>query len=247
MALHHDGFRSRLCPEMPEWLPVHRQRGLGVMHYARPVSPDSARPEDRAMTPRLARFAAAASLAASCALATVPAQAATTAPASATAPMKAPPTVGNFYVSAPHTPRTAKIGARPLSFTIHLRQDSRYHVAISVYLGWWAWTTPGLQQTRGVTVRWLNPENGQWEKPCSVDHSGDFYLGPTDLGLVLAKNQVVQIPVRMWFGPHAKQGTYHLTPGVAWWEVFNSSGQSFPAVLGEVPADGNTYLVHVRR
>ena len=161
--------------------------------------------------------------------------------------MKAPPTVGNFYVSAPHTPRTAKIGARPLSFTIHLRQDSRYHVAISVYLGWWAWTTPGLQQTRGVTVRWLNPENGQWEKPCSVDHSGDFYLGPTDLGLVLAKNQVVQIPVRMWFGPHAKQGTYHLTPGVAWWEVFNSSGQSFPAVLGEVPADGNTYLVHVRR
>lgn len=163
------------------------------------------------------------------------------APASA-----APRIVGTFHVSAPLMPRTAWIRGRALKFTIDVSQTSRFRVAVSMYLDLWAWTNPGFQQTRGIKVSWRDPVTGRWDKPYSIIRNGTWYLGPTDTSLVLTRDHVVRIPVRIWFGAGARAGTYNLTPGVAWYEVFNARGQSIPAVLTNTPPNGYTYRVRVR-
>ena len=159
---------------------------------------------------------------------------------------KPPPVVGNFRVSAPGIPRTAWIRGRALKFTIDVSQTSRYHVAVSMALSMWAWTNPGFQQTRGITVSWRNPVTGRWVRPYSIDRNGTWYLGPEDTSLVLARDRVASIPVKIWFGARARPGTYNLNPQVAWWEVFNAAGNSIPAILGESPPNGYTYLIRVR-
>jgi hypothetical protein len=156
----------------------------------------------------------------------------------------APPTVGNFRISVPRMPYSARLGGRALAFTIDVSQTSRYHVVFSVFFSMWARTNPGFQQTRGVTVRWLNPETGHWQKPYSVDRVGTYRLGPEDLGLPITRDQLFRIPVRIWFGSAARAGTYHILPWVDEYAVLNAAGRSIPAFISGTE---NRYTVHVIR
>ncbi|MGO8960717.1 MAG: hypothetical protein ACLQFR_25575 [Streptosporangiaceae bacterium] len=144
----------------------------------------------------------------------------------------APPVVGKMFTWVHHMPSHAYRGGRALKFTFATRQTSHDIVWVQFYIGMF---TPGNtasahSENRGVTLRWYDPVTKTWRKAMSVDPTGGWTLGPR-AGFTIKHDQVLRIPVRIWFGRRAWLGVHQLEAIVDDYAIYTPSGKNINATL----------------
>jgi len=167
---------------------------------------------------------AAALLAAALLTSTVVAQASTAS--------GSPKVVGKMYTWVHHMPVRVYRGGGALKFTFDTKQTSHDLVWVQFYIGMFTPGNPASahSENRGVTLRWYDPVTKRWQKPLSVDPTGGWTLGPR-AGFTIKHDQVLRIPVRIWFGRHAWLGLHQLEAIVNSYGVYTPSGKSINAIL----------------
>ncbi len=140
--------------------------------------------------------------------------------------------VGRMYSWIHRMPAHVYRGGRALKFTFDTKQTSHDVVWVQFYIGMF---TPGNtasahSENRGVTLRWYDPVTKRWQKALSVDPTGGWTLGPK-AGFMIRHDQVLKIPVRIWFGKRAWAGLHQLEAIVADYAVYTPSGKNINATL----------------
>jgi hypothetical protein len=140
--------------------------------------------------------------------------------------------VGKMYTWVRHMPAHAYRGGRALKFTFDTKQTSHDVVWLQFYIGMF---TPGNtasahSENRGVTLRWYDPVTKRWQKALSVDPTGGWMLGPK-AGFTIKHDQVLKIPVRIWFSKRAWLGVHQLEAIVNDYSVYTPAGKNINATL----------------
>lgn len=140
--------------------------------------------------------------------------------------------VGKMYTWVQHMPAHVYRAGRALKFTFDTKQTSHDIVWVQFYIGMF---TPGNaasahSENRGVTLRWYDPVTKRWQKAMSVDPTGGWTLGPK-AGFTIKHDQVLKIPVRIWFGKRAWPGLHQLEAIVDDYAVYTPAGKNIDATL----------------
>jgi hypothetical protein len=196
------------------------------------------------------RSAAVAFVALSCSAAALAAPAialaAPTAPAAPTAALanvviraeqpsaasRVPPVVGKMYTWVRHMPATVYRRGRALKFIFSTKQTSHDVVWLQFYIGMFDASTNASahSENRGVTLRWYDPVSKRWRKAIRTDPTGGWTLGPP-AGFTIKHDQVLRIPVKIWFGKRAWLGVHQLEAIVNDYSISTPSGKPINAVL----------------
>jgi hypothetical protein len=155
------------------------------------------------------------------------------------------PTVGKMYTWVPNLPKAVWAGGRALKFTIDTKQTSRDVVDAGFFVGMFnvGNNAAANDETRGVTVRWLNPQTKRWQKAYDIQRNGGWSIGPR-AGLRITHDEVLQLRVKIWFGTSAWPGQWQLEAIVDWYSVYTKAGKNIPATLST--PNNPQYLFTVR-